>query len=75
MIAGSDIAHAVPLTAVAAAGHLWLGTIDFGLLLALLAGGVPGIVLGSFGSRRIPVRALRMMLVATLALAGVKLLV
>lgn len=74
-IAGSDIAHAVPLTAVAAAGHLWLGTIDFGLLLALLAGGVPGIVLGSFGSRRIPVRALRMMLVATLALAGVKLLV
>jgi uncharacterized membrane protein YfcA len=73
-IAGSDIAHAVPLTAVAAAGHFWLGTIDFELLMALLAGGVPGIVLGSFGSRRIPVRALRMMLVATMAVAGVKLL-
>jgi uncharacterized protein len=73
-IAGSDIAHAVPLTAVAAAGHLWLGTIDFGLLMALLVGGVPGIVLGSFGSRRVPVRALRLILVATLAVAGVKLL-
>ncbi|MDQ2962065.1 MAG: sulfite exporter TauE/SafE family protein [Pseudomonadota bacterium] len=73
-IAGSDIAHAVPLTAVAAAGHAWLGTIDFGLLLALLAGGIPGIVLGSFGSRRVPVRTLRMMLVATLTIAGVKLL-
>jgi uncharacterized membrane protein YfcA len=73
-IAGSDIAHAVPLTAVAAVGHAWLGTIDWGLLLALLAGGIPGIVLGSLASRRVPTRALRLMLVATLALAGAKLL-
>ena len=73
-IAGSDIAHAVPLTAVAAAGHAWLGTIDWGLLLALLAGGIPGIVLGSMASRRVPTRALRLILVATLALAGAKLL-
>jgi uncharacterized membrane protein YfcA len=73
-IAGSDIAHAVPLTAVAAVGHAWLGTIDVGLLLALLTGGVPGIVLGSLVSRRVPMRALRLMLVATLALAGFKLL-
>jgi uncharacterized membrane protein YfcA len=73
-IAGSDIAHAVPLTAVAAAGHAWLGTIDWTLLLALLVGGIPGIVIGSLGSRRIPARALRFALVATLTLAGVKLL-
>ncbi|HKE40193.1 MAG TPA: sulfite exporter TauE/SafE family protein [Casimicrobiaceae bacterium] len=73
-IAGSDIAHAVPLTAVATAGHAWLGTIDGGLLLALLCGGLPGIVLGSLASRRVPIRALRLMLMATLALAGVKLL-
>jgi len=73
-IAGTDIAHAVPLTAVAAAGHAWLGTIDWMLLLALLAGGIPGIVLGSFASRRLPVRTLRYALVATLAVAGVKLL-
>jgi hypothetical protein len=73
-IAGSDIAHAVPLTAVAAAGHAWLGTIDWTLLVALLAGGIPGIVLGSLSSRRVPARALRFALVATLAFAGVKLL-
>ncbi len=73
-IAGSDIAHAVPLTAVAAAGHWWLGTIDVGLLLALVAGGLPGIVLGSMISPRVPLRVLRLMLVATLALAGMKLL-
>jgi uncharacterized protein len=73
-IAGSDIAHAVPLTAVATAGHAWLGTIDASLLLALLTGGLPGIVIGSLLSRRVPVRALRLMLMATLALAGFKLL-
>jgi uncharacterized membrane protein YfcA len=73
-IAGSDIAHAVPLTAVAAVGHAWLGTIDFGLLLALLTGGIPGIVLGSLLSRRVPTRALRLLLVATLTVAGFKLL-
>jgi uncharacterized membrane protein YfcA len=74
-IAGSDIAHAVPLTAVAAAGHAWLGTIDGDLLVALLVGGVPGIVLGSLLARRVPPRALRLILIATLALAGFKLLV
>jgi uncharacterized membrane protein YfcA len=73
-IAGSDIAHAVPLTAVAAAGHAWLGTIDVALLLALLAGGTPGIVLGSLLSRRLPTRALRFLLAITLAAAGFKLL-
>ena len=73
-IAGSDIAHAVPLTAVATVGHAWLGTIDVGLLLALLTGGIPGIVLGSVVSRRVPMRALRLMLITTLALAGFKLL-
>jgi uncharacterized membrane protein YfcA len=73
-IAGSDIAHAVPLTAVATIGHAWLGTIDSTLLVALLCGGLPGIVLGSLASRRVPIRALRLMLMATLALAGVKLL-
>jgi hypothetical protein len=55
----------VPLTAIAGAGHAWLGTIDYALLVALLAGGIPGIVLGSLGSRRIPSRALRLALVAT----------
>jgi uncharacterized membrane protein YfcA len=74
-IAGSDIAHAVPLTAVAAAGHLWLGTIDGALLLALLVGGLPGIVAGSLLARRVPMRALRVILIATLALAGWRLLV
>jgi uncharacterized protein len=74
-IAGTDIAHAVPLTALTALGHAWFGTVDVYLLLALVLGGLPGIVAGSLLTRRIPVQALRTMLVATLTLAAAKLLV
>ena len=74
-IAGTDIAHAVPLTAITAVGHAWLGTVDVTLLIALVTGGLPGIVAGSLLTRRISVKALRTVLVATLTLAAAKLLV
>jgi uncharacterized protein len=41
-IVGSDIAHAVPLTLVAGIGYWTLGSIDWHLLGALLAGALPG---------------------------------
>lgn len=41
-LVGTDIGHAVILGAVAGAGHLVLGTIDFRLLAALLLGSIPG---------------------------------
>jgi uncharacterized membrane protein YfcA len=37
-VAGTDIAYAVPLTAIAAIGHWWLGSINWTLLLTLLVG-------------------------------------
>jgi uncharacterized membrane protein YfcA len=46
-IVGSDVAHAVPLTLVGGLGHLGLGHVDIGLLLALLSGSIPGILLGT----------------------------
>ena len=55
-IAGTDIAHAVPLTIVAGLGHAWLGTVNYSLLASLLVGSVPGIVLGSLLSGRLPER-------------------
>jgi uncharacterized membrane protein YfcA len=48
-IVGSDIAHAVPLTLLAGIGHWTLGSIDWHLLGALLAGALPGIVISSYG--------------------------
>jgi len=46
-IVGSDVAHAVPLTLVGGLGHLGLGYVNAGLLVALLMGSIPGILLGA----------------------------
>jgi len=72
-IVGSDIAHAVPLTLVAGLGHWALGSIDWHLLGALLAGSLPGIVIGSYFSVRVPDAALRFTLATTLLLVAGKL--
>lgn len=72
-IAGTDIAYAVPLTAIAAVGHWWLGSIDWTLLLTLLIGSVPGITIGSLAARRVPEKLLRGLLAVTLTTVAVKL--
>jgi hypothetical protein len=73
VIVGSDIAHAVPLTLVAGIGHWWLGSVDWPLLTSLLCGSIPGIVLGSYLSVRVPEFVLRSVLAAVLILVGGKL--
>src|SRR5271166_1784837 len=72
-IVGSDIAHAVPLTLIAGAGHWWLGSVDWLLLASLLTGSLPGIAIGSYFASRVPDRVLRPLLAGTLALVGGKL--
>ncbi len=69
-IVGSDIAHAVPLTGVAGLGHMYLGTVDFKLLLALLIGSLPGIYLGSRACAHVPDKFLRVGLASMLVLIG-----
>ncbi|TAK91191.1 MAG: sulfite exporter TauE/SafE family protein [Burkholderiaceae bacterium] len=73
-VAGTDIAYAVPLTALAATGHAWLGTIHWDLLGALLIGSIPGITIGSFASRAVPDVILRGVLATTLTLVAGKLI-
>lgn len=73
-IAGTDIAYAVPLTAVAALGHWWLGSIHWALLGSLLIGSLPGIMLGSWVARLIPERILRGTLALVLTLVATKML-
>lgn len=72
-IAGTDIAYAVPLTAIAAFGHWWLGSIDWALLAALLIGSVPGITIGSLAARSVPEKFLRGLLATTLTGVAAKL--
>lgn len=69
-IVGSDIAHAVPLTLVAGAGHWWLGSVDLPLLGSLLSGSIPGIILGSYLSAHIPDSVLRPLLAVVLCVVG-----
>jgi uncharacterized membrane protein YfcA len=73
-IVGSDIAHAVPLTAVAGIGHWFLGSVDWFLLGSLLVGSLPGIWLGSHISTKVPDRILRPILATMLVLVGAKLM-
>ncbi len=73
-IVGSDIAHAVPLTLVAGAGHWLLGSVDFALLGSLLVGSIPGIIIGSRLSAQVPDMALRLALAGVLVVVGWRLL-
>jgi uncharacterized membrane protein YfcA len=71
-IIGSDIAHAVPLTLVAGAGHWVMGAVDWHLMGSLLVGSLPGIVIGSYSAVRVPERTLRLVLAATLVVVACK---
>jgi uncharacterized protein len=72
-IVGTDIFHAAVLLAVAGAGHLVAGHVDLAATGWLLVGSVPGVLIGGMFTVKLPDRALRIALAATLTLAGVKL--
>ncbi len=73
-LVGSDIAHAVPLTFIAGIGHWTMGSVDPGLLVALLLGSIPGIVIGSLIATRVSERVLVPILATVLAIVGIRLL-
>jgi uncharacterized membrane protein YfcA len=73
-IAGSDIAHAVPLTLIAGIGHWVMGSVDFGLMLGLLVGSIPGVIIGSLLGARSSDAVLRPVLAVTLLIVSVRLL-
>ena len=73
-IVGTDIAHAVPLALVGGIGHWIIGGVDWTLLASLLAGSIPGVIVGSLLSSRAPDAWLRPALAAVLLVSGLKLL-
>ena len=73
-IAGSDIAHAVPLTLIAGTGHWLMGSVDFTLMASLLIGSIPGIIVGSLLSSRASDTLLRPVLAITLLIVSIRLL-
>jgi uncharacterized membrane protein YfcA len=73
-IVGTDMLHAALLLWVAGAGHLIHGNVDVHAMAWLLVGSIPGVLIGSHYSIRVPERALRMAFALVLVLSGIKLL-
>ena len=74
VMVGTDIVHAVALTGVTSLLHWRLGNIDPSLVAALLIGSIPGGLLGSQLSTRVPVLWLRRILCTVLLATGARML-
>jgi uncharacterized protein len=73
-IVGTDIFHAAALLWVAGFGHLIRGNVDLHAIAWLLLGSVPGVLIASKFTVKIPDDVLRLGLALVLALSGLKLL-
>ena len=74
VMVGTDIVHAVVLTGVTSAMHWHINNIDFKLVAMLLIGSVPGGLVGSYLSTRVPMLWLRRILCALLLMTGIRML-
>jgi hypothetical protein len=72
-IVGTDMLHAAALLWVAGAGHLLHGNVDLHAMAWLLVGSIPGVLIGSNLSIKIPERGLRVAFAFVLILSGIKL--
>jgi uncharacterized membrane protein YfcA len=72
-IVGTDMLHAALLLWVAGTGHLLHGNVDLHAMAWLLVGSIPGVLLGSQMSIKVPERALRIAFAFVLVLSGIKL--
>jgi uncharacterized membrane protein YfcA len=73
-IVGTDIFHAAALLWVAGISHLLHGNVDLVAMGWLLLGSIPGILIGSQITVRLPERSLRVALATVLAASGIRLL-
>jgi uncharacterized protein len=74
-LVATDIAHALPVTFVAAIGHATLGHVNLQVLACLLLGSVPGVLLASKAVVRIPPMITRTLMAVMLALVSERMLV
>ena len=72
-IVGTDMLHAAMLLWVAGTGHLIHGNVDLHAMAWLTVGSIPGVLLGSQMSIKVPENALRMAFAFILVLSGIKL--
>jgi hypothetical protein len=71
-IVGTDLFHAAVLLWVAGISHLLHGDVDKHAIAWLLVGSIPGVLIGSHLSIRVPERSLRVAFGIVLILSGIK---
>jgi uncharacterized membrane protein YfcA len=73
-IVGTDICHAAVLVSVTGFAHAASGGVEWSLIPTLLAGSIPGVLLGSKLAVYVPARSLRTGLAAVLLLTGFRMI-
>ncbi len=72
-LVGTDLVQAVPLVLSAALGHVFFGDLRLDLAATILAGSVPGVLIGARLSSRAPAGVVRAALVIVLTASALKL--
>ena len=73
-LVGTDLVQAVPLVLAAAVSNIFAYGLDFGVLVPLVIGSVPGSILGASIAPRVPSSFIRRGLVVVLTMSGLALL-
>lgn len=72
-VIGTDLLFGLVLAVIGSAFHLKFGSISGPVLLHLLAGGVPGVMIGCLLARRVPARKLKLVIAVIAIFAGLQL--
>ncbi|MDF2680333.1 MAG: sulfite exporter TauE/SafE [Brevibacillus sp.] len=73
-VVGTDIAHAFFLTSAAGLAHMSFGTVNFGTVIQLLLGSIPGVLTGSMLSCKVPTLFLRCVISVVIIISGIKII-
>ncbi len=73
-LVGTDIAHAFLLVTAAGIMHAGIGNVNYLLTINLLLGSIPGVIVGSILSSKLPVKPLRTIMAIMILISGVKLI-
>jgi len=72
-VVGTDLLFGLALAAIGSAFHWSVGSISIPILLQLLAGGIPGVILGCLLARHLPAAKLKTAVATIAILAGLQL--
>ena len=73
-LVATDIAHALPITLIGGLGHAYLGNVNFPVLAGLLLGSIPGVLIASRITLRLPAGITRTLIAVMLGTVSERML-